>query len=152
MCIIIPSWCFIHCRSLGLVHINTGRWHVIWFYCRSFTGISNHHNISPTVIGIPRQFGVRYNHLRCCIHRTSLGVVYINTGHCQVIWFYCCSYKGICIQFNVYPSLFPILSQCDVRYNALLVKYTLHVTRVSSYKHWSLSCHMILLLLIYKYK
>jgi hypothetical protein len=49
MCVIIPTWCCIHCTSLGLVHINTGPCHVIRFYCCSYTGISNHHNVSPSL-------------------------------------------------------------------------------------------------------
>jgi hypothetical protein len=95
MCVIIPSWCRIHCTSLGLVHINTGPCHVIYFFCCSYTGISNQHNVSPLLFDIYRQF--------------------------------------------------------DVGYNPLLVPYTPHVTRVSTYKLWSLSCHMILLMFIYRY-
>jgi hypothetical protein len=89
----------------------------------------------------------------CCrIHCTSLGIFHINTGPCHVICLYCCSYTGISNQHNVCPSLFDISRQFDVRYNPLLVPYTLHVTRIIPYKHWTLSCHMILLLFIYMYK
>jgi hypothetical protein len=144
MCVIIPSWCRIHCTSLGLVHINTGRCLVLWFYRCSYTGIWIQLNVSPSLFAYLDNSMCVIIHSWCRIHRTSLGLVYINTGPCQVIWFYCCSYKGICIQLNVSSSIFRILSQCDVRYNPLLVPYTLHVTRISLYKHWSLSCHMIL--------
>jgi hypothetical protein len=152
MCVIIPSWCRIHCLSLGLVHINTGRSHVIWFYCCSYTGISNHHNVSPSLFYISRQFDVRYNPSWCRIHCLSLGLVHINTGSCHVIWFYCCSYTGVSNHHNVSPSLFDISRQFDVRYNQLLVPCTLHVTRISLYKYWILSCHMTLLLFIYRCK
>jgi hypothetical protein len=138
MCIIILSWCRIHHTSQGLVHINTGHCHVIWFYCCSYTGICNHHNVSPSLIDISRQFEVRYNPLLLRIHCMSLGLFHINIGPCHVIWFYCCSYTGISYQHNVSPSLFDISRQFDVRYNPLLVPYTLHVTRVSPYKHWTL--------------
>jgi hypothetical protein len=151
MCVIIPSWCRIHCTSLGLVHINTGRCLVLWFYRCSYTGIWIQLNVSPSLFAYLDNSMCVIIHSWCRIHRTSLGLVYINTGPCQVIWFYCCSYKGICIQLNVSSSIFRILSQCDVRYNPLLVPYTLHVTHVSPYKHWSLSWHMILLLSIYRY-
>jgi hypothetical protein len=81
----------------------------------------------------------------CCRkHRTSLGLVYTNTGPCDVICLYWWSYAGINIRHNVSQSLFDISRQFDVRYNPLLMPYTLHVTRISLYKNWSLSCHMIL--------
>jgi hypothetical protein len=96
MCVTIPSWSRIHCTSLGLIHINTGRSHVICFYCCSYIGISNRHNVSPSLFDISRQF--------------------------------------------------------DVSYNPLLVPYTPHDTRISPLKHWTLSCHMILLFFIYRYK
>jgi hypothetical protein len=63
MCVIIPSWCRIPCTSLGLFHINTGRYHVILFYCCSYTGTRNQHNVSPSLFDISRQFDVRYNPL-----------------------------------------------------------------------------------------
>jgi hypothetical protein len=150
MCIIIPSWCCIHWASLGLVYINTGLCHVIWFYCCLYTGTGNQHNVSESVNDISRQFDVRYNPPWCRIHCTSLGLVYINSGPCHAICVYCCSYTGISNQHNISPSPFDISRQFDVRYNPLLVPYTLHVTRVSPYKHWTLSCHMILLLYIYR--
>jgi hypothetical protein len=152
MCVIIPSWCRIHCTLLGLFHINTGRCHVIWFYCCSNTGISNQHNVSPSLFDISGQFDVRYDPLLVpyTLHVTRL--VCINTGHCHVIWFCFCSYTGISNHPNVSPSLFDLSRQFDVRYNPLLVPYTLHVTRISPNKHLSLSCHIILLLFIYRYK
>jgi hypothetical protein len=152
MCIIIPSWCPIHCTSLGLVHINTGPCHVIWLYCCSYTDTSNQHNVSPSENDISREFDVRYIPLLVphTPHVTRIGL--IKTGPCHDIWFYCCSYTGIRNQHNVSPSLFDISRQFDVHYNPLLVPYTLHVTRVSPYKHWSLSCHMSLLFFIYRYK
>jgi hypothetical protein len=152
MCIIIPSWCCIHTMSLGLFHINTGRCHVIWFYCCSYTAVSNHHNISPSLFDISRQLDVRYNPLLVpyILHVTQIGLIY--NGPCHVIWFYCWSYTDISNHHNVSPSLFDISRQFDVRYNPLLVLYTLYVTRISPYKHWTLPCHMILLLFIYRFK
>jgi hypothetical protein len=152
MCVIITSWCLIHFTSLGLVHINTGRCHVIWVYCCSYTRISNQHNVFPSLFDISRQFDVRYNpHLvPYTLHVARISP--LNTGRCHVIWFYCCSYTGISNHHNVSPSLFDISRQFDVCYNPLLVPYTLHVTRVSTYKHWTLSCLMTLLLFIYRYK
>jgi hypothetical protein len=85
------------------------------------------------------------------VHGASLGLVYINTGPCHVISFYCCSYTDICNPHDVSPSLFVISRQFDVRYNPFLVPYTLYGTRISAYKHWCLSCHIILLLFIYRY-
>jgi hypothetical protein len=87
----------------------------------------------------------------CPIHRTSHGLFYINTGPCHDICCKCCTYTGISNQHSVSPSLIDISRQFDVRYNPHLVPYTLHVTRVSPYKHCTLSCHMILLLFIYRY-
>jgi hypothetical protein len=153
MRVITPSWCRIHCTSLGLVHINTGPCHVIQFYCCSYIGISNQHNVSPSLFDISRQFDVRYNPTPWCrIHYTSHGLVHINTGRCHVIWFYCCTYTGICKQHNVSPSLIDISRQLDARYNPFLVPYTRHVTRISSHKHWTQLYHMILLLFMYWYK
>jgi hypothetical protein len=149
MRVIIPSWCGIHCTSLGLVHISSRPCHIIWFYCCSYTGISNQHNVSPSLFDISRQFDVRYNPSWCRIHCTSLMLVHINTDPCHVIWFYCCSHTGISNHHNESPSLFDISMQFDLYYNPLLVLYTLHVTRISPYKHWTLSCHMILLSFIY---
>jgi hypothetical protein len=152
ICTIIPSWCRIHLKSLGLVYTNTGPCHIIWFYYCSYTGIAIQHNVSPSVIFIPRQFGVRYNphQVPYTLHVTRIGL--INTLPCHVIWFYCCSYTGISNHHNASPSLFDISRQFYVRYNDLLMPYTLQVTRIILYKHWTLSCHMILLLFIYRYK
>jgi hypothetical protein len=152
MCVLIHSWCCIHCTSLGLVHINTRRCHVIWVYCCSHTGISNHHNVPPSLIDISRQFDVRYNPLLVpyTLHFTRISP--FNTGRWNVIWFCFCSNTGISNPHNVPPSLFDVSRQFDVRYNPLLVLYTLHVTLISPYKHWTLSCRMSLLLFIYRYK
>jgi hypothetical protein len=152
MCVIIPSSYRIHRTSLGLVCINTGLCHVIWFYCCPYTGISNH-------ISYLRRYLTYLGNSMCVIipssyriHRTSLGLVCINTGLCHVIWYYCCPYTGISNQHIVSPTLFDISRQFDVRYNPFLVTYTLYATRISPYKHWCLSCHIILLLFIYRYK
>jgi hypothetical protein len=152
MCIIINSWCHIHCTSLGLFHINTGRCHVVWFYCFSYTGISNQPNVSPSLFNISTYFDVHYNPILVpyTLHVTRVSAYKHWTLSCHTI--YCCSYTGISKRHNVSPSLFDISRQFDVRYNPLLVPYTSHVTRISLYKHWSLSCHMILLLFIYRYK
>jgi hypothetical protein len=187
ICVIIPSWCCIRCTSLGLVNINTGPCHVIWFYCCSYTGISNQHNVSPSLftyldnsmcVIIPSwcriqriSLGSVYINTRpchiiwffCCsytcirnqlnvppslfryldksicfiipswcrIRRKSLGLVYITTRLCHIIWFYHCSYTGISIQLAVSPSLFHISRQFDVRYIPLLALYTPHVTLFS---------------------
>jgi hypothetical protein len=152
MCDIIPSWCRIHCTSLGLVHINTGPCHVIWFYCCSYTGISNHHNVSPPLFDISRQFDVRYNPL---LVPYALPVTRISPNKhwtLHVIWFYCFSYTGISNQHNVSPSLFDISSQFDVPSNPLLVPSTLQVTRISLHNHWTHLCHMISILFRYSYK
>jgi hypothetical protein len=153
MCVVITSWCRIHCTSLGLFHINTGPCHVIWFYCCSYTGISNQHNVSPSLFDISMQFGVSYNPLLVphTPHVTPFGL-YLNWTLSSHIYFYCCSYTGMCNQHNVSPSLIDISRQLDEHYNPLLVPYTPHVTRISLYKHWTLSCHMILILFIYRYQ
>jgi hypothetical protein len=152
MCVIIPSWCRIHCTSLGLVYINTGPCHVIWFYCCSYTGISNQHILSPSLFDISRQFDVRYKPLLVPYTPRVTRIGLINTGPCHDIWFYCCSYTGMGNQHNVSPSLIDISRQFDVRYNPFLVSYTPLVTRISLNKHWTLSCHMILLFFIYRYQ
>jgi hypothetical protein len=152
MCVINSSWCCIHCTSLGLVHLNTGPCHAIWLYCFSYTGISNQHNVSPSLLSYLHNSTCVIIPSWCLIHCTSFGLVHINTGRCHVIWFYCCTYTGISNQHNVSPSLFNISRQFDVRYNPLLVSYTLHVTRISLYKYWTQSCHIILLLSVYRYK
>jgi hypothetical protein len=152
MCVIIPSFCRTHCTSLGLVHINTGPCHVY-----NFTVI--HIQVSVINITYLRRYLTYLNNSMCVtipswcrIHCTLVGLVHINTGRCHVIWFYCCSYTGISNQHNVSPSLFDISRELYVRYNPFLVPYTLHVTRISPYKHWSLSCDIILLLFIYRYQ
>jgi hypothetical protein len=108
MCVIIPSWCRIHYTSIGLVHIITGPFHVIWFYCCSYTGISNHHNVSPSLFHISWQFDVRYIPFLVpnTLHVDRMSPYKHWTLH--VIWFYCCSYTGIINQHNVSPTLFNI--------------------------------------------
>jgi hypothetical protein len=152
MCVIIPSWCRIHCTSLGLVHINTGPRHGIWFYCCRYTGICNQHNVSPSQFDISRQFDVGYNPLLMpyTLHVTRISLYKHWSLSCHMILSF--SHTGISNQHNISPSLFDISRQFDVRYNPLLVPYTLHVTRIRLYKHWTLSCHMILSLFIYRYK
>jgi hypothetical protein len=144
MCVIIPFWCRIHCTLLGLVNINTGRCHVIWFYRCSYTGIWIQLNVSPSLFAYLDNSMCVIIHSWCRIHHTSPRLVYIYTGPCHAICSYSCSYTGISNQHNVCPSLFDISRQFDVHCNPFLVPYTLHVTRMSPYKHWSLSCHMIL--------
>jgi hypothetical protein len=107
---------------------------------------------APSPFHIYRQFDVRYNPFLCRIHRKSLGLVYITTRPCHIIWFYRCSYTGISIQFTVSPSLYHISRQFDVRYNPLVVPYKTHVTPICLYELQTLSYHMILLLSIYRYK
>jgi hypothetical protein len=152
MSVIIPSWCRIQCTSLGLVHINTGPCHVIWFYWCSYTSITNHHNVTPSLFGISRQFGVRYNPLLVLHtpHVTPFSLYLHWTLSCHMAL--CCSYTGICNQHNVSPSLFDISRQCEVRYMPFLVPHAPHVTRISIYKRPTLSCHMALMLFIYWYK
>jgi hypothetical protein len=152
MSVIIPSWCRIHLLSLGLVNINTRPCHFIWFCCCSYWSISNQYNVSPSLFDISRQFDVRYNPLVVPYTPHINGLVYINSRPCHIIWSYCCPYRGISIQFTVSPLLFVISRQFNVHYNPLLVPYTAHVTPISQYKHWTLSCYMTLLLLIYRYK
>jgi hypothetical protein len=152
MCIMIPSWCCIHWTSFGLAHINTGPCHVIRFWYCSYTGISKYHKVSPSLFDISRKFDVRYNPLVLPypLHATWISVY----KHWTLLFilFYCCSYTGVSNQHNASVSLNDISRHFDVRYNPHLVPYTLHVTRISPYKHWTLSCHMILLLFIYCYK
>jgi hypothetical protein len=152
MCVINPSWSRIHCTSLGLFHINTGLCHVIWVYCCSYTGIDNHHNASPSLFDISRQFDIGYNPLLVLytLHVTRISPY--KHWNLHVIWFYCFSYTGISNQHNVSPSLFVISTYFDVRYKPLLEPYTLHVTRIIPYKHRTLSFHMSLLLFIYRYR
>jgi hypothetical protein len=95
ICVIIPSWCRIHCISLRLFYMNSRPCHIIWFYRCSYTCIRIQFNVSPWL----------YTYLDnsiwfiipswCRIHRISLGLVYITTRPCHIIWFYHCSYTGI---------------------------------------------------------
>jgi hypothetical protein len=130
MCVIIPFYCRIHCTSLGLFHINTGPCHVTWFCCCSYIGISNQHNVSPSLFDLSRQFHVRYNPLLVLytLHVTRISPYKRWTLSCHMSLF--CSHTGISNHNNASPSLFDISSQFDVRYNPLLVPYTLHVTRL----------------------
>jgi hypothetical protein len=151
MCVIIPSWSRKHCTSLGLVHINTGPCHVIWFYSCAYTGRSNQHNVSPSLFDISWQCDVRYNPLLMpyTLHVTRVSPYKHWTLSCHMI--YCCSYTGRSNQHNVSPSLFDLSRQFEVRYNPFLVPYTLHVARISLHKQWTQPCHMIWLLFIYRY-
>jgi hypothetical protein len=152
MCLIIPSWCRIHRISLGLVYINSRPCHIIWFYRCSYTCIRIQLNISPSLFTYLDKSICFIIPSWCRIHCTSLGLIYITSRPCHIIWFYHCSYTGIGIQFTVSPSLFHISRQFEVRYIPFIVSYTPHVTRYSLYKHQTLSYHMILPLFIYMYK
>jgi hypothetical protein len=152
MSIIIRSWCRIHRTSLRLVYINSRPCHIIWFYRCSYKCIRIQLIVSPSLFTYLDMSICFIIPSWCRIHRTSLGLVYINTGPCHVIWFYCWSYTGISIQFTVSPLLFVISRQSDVRYIPILAIHTPHVCRISIYKHWTLSFYMILLLFVFKYK
>jgi hypothetical protein len=85
MCVIIPSWCRIHCTSLGLVHINTGP---VMSYDFAYVRIQ----VSVINIMYLRRYLTQLHNSMCiiipswrCIHCTSLGLVHINTGPCHVI-------------------------------------------------------------------
>jgi hypothetical protein len=139
MSVTIPSWCRIQRMSLGLVYINTGPCHFIWFCCCAYPSISNQYNVSPSLFRYVDKSICFIIPSSCRIHRLSLGLVYINTGPCHIIWFYRCSYTCIRIQLNVSPSLFDISRQFDVRYNPLLVPYTQDITPISLYELQTLS-------------
>jgi hypothetical protein len=141
-----------HRTSLGLVYMKTRPFHVIWFYHCSYTGIRIQLNISPSLFAYLDNSMCVIIPSWCRKHRTSPRLVYIYTGPCHAICSYCCSYTGIRIQHNVSQSLFDISRQFDVPYNPQLVTHTPHVTRLSLYENWTLSCHMILLLFIYRCK
>jgi hypothetical protein len=123
ICFIIPFWCRIHCTSLGLIYINTGSCHVSWFYCCSYSSISNQYNVSPSLFTCLDKSICRIIPSWCRIHRISLALVYITTRSCHIILFYHCSYTGMSTQFTVSPSLYHISRQFDVRYNLLVVPY-----------------------------
>jgi hypothetical protein len=106
--LIIPSWCRIHWISLGLVYITTRPCHIIWFYRCSYTCIRMQLNVSPSLFRYLDKSICLIIPSWCRIHRISLGLVYITTRPCHVIWFYCWSYTGISIQLTVSPSLFHI--------------------------------------------
>jgi hypothetical protein len=152
MCVTIPSRFRIHRMSLGLVYINSRPCHIIWFYRWSYTGIRIQLNVSPSLFGDLDNSVCIIIPSWCRKHRTSPRLVYIYTGPCHAICSFCSSHTGISIQFTVSPSLFHISRQFDVRYNPLIVPYTPHFTRFSPHNHWTLSCYMILLLVIYMYK
>jgi hypothetical protein len=111
ICVKIPSWCCIRCTSLGLVYINSRPCHIIWFYRCSYTGISNQHNVSPSLFTYLDNSMCVIIRSWCRIPRISLGSVYITTRPCHIIWFYHCSYTCIRIQLNVSPSLFRFLDK-----------------------------------------
>jgi hypothetical protein len=152
MCVIIPSWCRIHRISLGLVYITTRPRHNIWFYRCSYTCIRIQLNVSPSLFRYLDMSICFIIPSLCSIHWISLGLVYITTRHCYIIWFYHCSYTGISIHLNLSLSLFHISRQFDVSYYPFLVPYTPHDSRICIYKHWTLLCYMILLLSIWRYE
>jgi hypothetical protein len=162
----IPSWCRIHRTSLRLDYINTGTCHFIWFCCCCTSGIDL---VWILLLFIYREEVINITYLRryltylfnsmcviipswCRKHSTPLGLLYINTGPYHIIWFYSCPYTGIRIQLNVSPFVIGIPRQFGVRYNPLLVPYTPQVAMFTIYKHRTLSCHMILVLSIYRCK
>jgi hypothetical protein len=152
MFIVIPCWCRKHSTSLGLEYVNTGPCRIIWFYRCSYTGIWIQLNVSPSLFANIENSMCIIIPSWCRIHRISLGIVYITTRPRHITRFYHCSYTGINILHNVSQSLFDISRQLDVCYNPLLVQYTQRVTRISLYKHWTQSCHMILLSFTYRHK
>jgi hypothetical protein len=152
MCVTIPSWCRIHGMSLRLVYMNSRHCRIIWFYRCSYTCIRIHLNVSPSLFTYQDKSICFIIHSWCRIHRMPLRLVYVNSRPCHIIWSYYCPYAGISIQFTVSPLLFVISRQFDVRYNPLIVPYTLHITRISLYILQTLSYHMILPLFRYMYK
>jgi hypothetical protein len=108
ICFIIPSWCSIHWISLGLVYITTRPCHIIWFFRCSYTCIRIQLNVSPSLFRYLDKSICCVIPSWCSIHWISLGLVYITTRPCHVIWFYCWSYTGISIQCTVSPTLFHI--------------------------------------------
>jgi hypothetical protein len=96
----------------------------------SYTGISNRHNVSPSLFDISTQFDVPYNPLLvpCTLHVIRVSPYKHSTLSCHMSLF--CSHTGISNHHNASPSLFDISRQFDVRYNPLLGPYTLHVTRL----------------------
>jgi hypothetical protein len=152
MCLIIPSWCCTHCISLRLVYMKSRPSHIIWYYCCPYKGICIQFTVSPSLFRYLDKSICFIIPSLCSIHWISLGLVYMTTRPCHVIWFYCWSYTGISIQLTVSPSIFHISRPFDVRYYPFLVPYTPHDSRISIYKHWSLLCYMTLLLFVYRYK
>jgi hypothetical protein len=152
MFVIIHYLCRIRRTSLALVYINTGPCHVTWFYCWSYTGISIQLTVSPSLFDISRKFLCVIMPTCRRIHGTSLGLVYINTGPSHVIWFYCCSYTRISNQHNISPLLFDTSWHFDVSYNPLLEQHIPHVIPFELYSHWTLSCHINLLLFLHRCK
>jgi hypothetical protein len=138
MCVIIRSWCRIHRITLGFFYINCRPCHIIWSYCCPYTGISIQFTVSPLVFAyLDNLMCVIFHSLRT-IHRTSVGLVYINTGPCHFIWFCCCSYSSISNQYNVSPLIFDISRQYDVRYNPSL--RLVYMNSRPCHIIWSYSC------------
>jgi hypothetical protein len=148
MFVIIHYLCRIRRTSLGLVYINTGPCHFIWFYRCSYKCIRIQLNVSPSLFRYIDKSICFIIPSWCSIHWISLGLVYITSRPCHIISSYHCSYTGISIQLTVSPSLFHISRQFDMLYNPLLVLYTLHITPISLYELQTLSYHMILLMSI----
>jgi hypothetical protein len=150
MCVIIPTWCRIHCTSLGLVQINTGPFHVIWFYCCSYTGISNQHNVSPSLYNISTEFDVRYNPLRVLytLHVTRISPYKHCTLH--VIWFYSFQYTGISNQHNVSRRYFTYLGN----WMCVIIPSwcRLHCTSLGLVHINTWRCHVIIILLLFIYR
>jgi hypothetical protein len=146
MCVIIPSWCLIHRISLGLVYINTRLCHIIWFYRCSYTCIRIQLIVSPSLFRYLDKSICFIIPSWCCIQGISLGLVYINSRPCHIIWFYRCSYTCIRIQLNVSPSLFRYLdksicfiipSWCSIHWISLGLVY---ITTRPSHIIWFYHC------------
>jgi hypothetical protein len=125
--------------------------HVIWFCCCSYTGIRNQHNLSPSVFDISTQFRRYLIYLGnsicfiipcwCRIHCTSLGLVHINTGPAMSYDFTVVHIQVWVINITYLRRYLTYLGNSMCLIIPFLVPYTLHVTRISLYKHWA--CHVI---------
>jgi hypothetical protein len=141
MCVIIHSWCLIHRISLELVYINTRPCHIIWCYLCWYTCIRIQLNVSPSLFRYLDKSICFIIPSWCCIHRISLGLVYITTRPCHIIWFYHCSYTGIRIQLNLSPSLFSYVDKSV----CFIIPYWFRIYRISLglvYTNTG-SCHFI---------
>jgi hypothetical protein len=111
MYVIIASWCRINGISLGLVYINSRPCHIIWFYRCSIACIRFQLNVSPWLFTYLDNSMCFIIPSWCRIHGISLGLVYINSRPCHIIWFYRCSYTFIRIQLKVSSPQFRYLDK-----------------------------------------